>query len=457
LAWDVMPDTRRGDAFSGGVAVLFGTYVFGAGIGIINGILLARLLGPAGKGDYYILVLVPATAMVLLQLGLPQAFNFYAARGQTIGIGTKALVLTAGLTMAAILGFTFLLPLLREAMLHDIPLEQVAFACLVFPLALYASFTTGIVMGRRAVRWYAGVKIAYPIAWTVLLVVVLGGLGPSVGGAIAVFLIGNAIQAVGFALGAARVTRTVTHADLVTYRDLVGYGLRFYPASLSGFFEYRADAFLIAFLIADASAELGYYSMAVGLAEMIFFLPRAVSSLFFPHVAGTSREDSDRQVALVARVTLLVSAVGAALLVPAAALMISIVLPAFSPSMVPLLVLLPGVVALSGANVVGSYLRGIGRPGVPSVVSLVALAANIVANLILIPLFGIVGAAAASFASYTFSSFALSVIAAHFTGTSVTAFWIPRPSDVGLVVSTLVSLVRRTWSRSRELPGDLRL
>jgi hypothetical protein len=49
------------------------------------------------------------------------------------------------------------------------------------------------------------------------------------------------------------------------------------------------------------------------------------------------------------------------------------------------------------------------------------------------------------------------VIAAHFTGTPVTAFWIPRPSDVGLVVSTLVSLVRRTWSRSRELPGDLRL
>ena len=154
--------------------------------------------------------------------------------------------------------------------------------------------------------------------------------------------------------------------DSATYRDLVGYGLRFYPGSLTGFFEYRADAFLIAFLIADASADLGYYSMAVGLAEMGFFFPRAVSSLFFPQVAGSSREDSDRQVAVVARVTLLVSAVGAIMLVPAAALMISILLPAFSPSLAPLLLLLPGVVALSGANVVGSYLRGIGRPGLPS-------------------------------------------------------------------------------------------
>ena len=457
LAWDVMPDTRRGDAFSGGVAVLFGTQVFGAGIGIINGILLARLLGPAGKGDYYILVLVPATAMVLLQLGLPQAFNFYTARGQTVRIGTKALVLTTGLTVVAILGVAVLLPLLREAILHDITLELIAFAFLAFPLALYATLTTGIVMGRRAVRWYAGVNIAYPIATTVLLVVILGGLGPSVGGAIAVFLIASAIQAVGFALGAASVTRAIAHPDSVTYRDLLGYGLRFYPGSLTGFFNYRADAFLIAFLIADASADLGYYSMAVGLAEMVFFFPRAVSSLFFPHVAGSSREDSDRQVAVVARVTLLVSAAGATLLVPAAALMISILLPAFSPSLVPLLVLLPGVVALSGANVVGSYLRGIGRPGLPSLISLMALAVNIVANLVLIPRLGIAGAAAASFVSYTLLSLSLSLIAAHFTGTPVTGFWVPRASDVALVVTTLVSLVRRTLSRSRGLTGDLRV
>ena len=119
LAWDVMPDTRRGDAFSGGVAVLFGTYVFGAGIGIINGILLARLLGPAGKGDYYILVLVPTTAMVLLQFGLPQAFNFYSARGQTKRIGIKALVLTAALTIVAVVAMVVLLPLFRESILHD--------------------------------------------------------------------------------------------------------------------------------------------------------------------------------------------------------------------------------------------------------------------------------------------------------------------------------------------------
>ena len=80
-----MAAADRGDAsFSGGVVVLFVTQVFGAGLGIFSGILLARLLGPAEKGDYYILTLVPATAMVLLQLGLPRAFGFYTARGVTM-------------------------------------------------------------------------------------------------------------------------------------------------------------------------------------------------------------------------------------------------------------------------------------------------------------------------------------------------------------------------------------
>ncbi len=111
--------------------------------------------------------------------------------------------------------------------------------------------------------------------------------------------------------------------------QLIRFGLPFYPASLAGFFSYRVDAYLLAFLIANPSEPLGYYSMAVGLAEMVFFFPSAVAAVFFPHVAGSSREESDRQVALVSRVTLLVSGMVALLLIPGRGLMIWTVLPAF--------------------------------------------------------------------------------------------------------------------------------
>ena len=189
--------------------------------------------------------------------------------------------------------------------------------------------------------------------------------------------------------------------------------------------------------------------MAVALAEMIFLFPSAVATIFFPHVAGSSREDADRQVALVSRVTLLVSGMFALLLIPCAAAMIWTVLPAFDQSIPPFLVLLPGVVALSGANVVGGYVTGIGRPGINSIVSVIALVVNIVANLVLIPRFGILGAASASLISYTLSSLVLTAVAARFSRTPLWRFWIPDLDDVRYVAATSAGLVRRVRNGAR--------
>jgi O-antigen/teichoic acid export membrane protein len=447
-----MQEAGNARAFSGRAAVLFGIQIFGAIVGIINGILLARLLGPAGKGDYYILILVPSTTMVLLQLGLPQAFMFYAARGRMVSMLAKALVLTAALSLVGFLAVTVLLPLFRAAIFHGLGLEQIVLAFLALPLAINATLTTGIVMGRQAVRWYAVVNIASPIATTMLLIVILGGLGPSVNGAIAVYLIGALIQAAGFAIGARRLAAAMVAAEPVSFRELFRYGLPYYPGSLTQFFSYRVDVYLIAFLIVGPAEPLGYYSMAVGLAEMVFFFPNAVATVFFPHVAGSSREDSDRQVATVSRVTFMVTGAAALALVPGAIVMICLVLPAFGPSIPPLLVLLPGVAALSVTKVVAGYVSGIGRPGVTSYVNVLAFVLNIVANLILIPRYGIVGASAASLFSYTTSSVVLTLIAAHLTRSRILDFWVPRLSDVRFVLSASQGLLRRVREAVRKAP-----
>ena len=452
-----MQDKSRAETFSGRVGVLFATQTLGAFVGIFNGILLARLLGPAGKGEYYLLILVPSTAMVLVQFGLPQAVSFYAARGRTAGIMIRALVLTVVLSAVALVTIALLLPLLQEAILHGIALDQFLVALIAIPIAVSATLTAAIVMGRQAVRWYAGINMALPIV-TALLLVVLGGLGPSVMGAIAVYLIACLIQAIGFAIGARRVSAANVGAESVSYRELVRYGLRVYPASLTGFFIYRVDVYLIAFLLVAPAAQLGYYSMAVGLAEMVFFFPNAVSTLFFPHVAGAPREDSDRQVTMVSRVTLLVTGAVALALIPAAAVMIWVVLPDFGPALPALIVLLPGVVALSLAKVVGAFVVGIGKPEIDSYVSVGALIVNIIANLILIPRLGIVGASAASLISYSLTSLLLTLAASRFTMTSVADFWVPRSSDVRFIVVTSLGLVRRlraSRAASRDEGGGL--
>ena len=266
--------------------VLFGTQVFQAGVGILSGILLARLLGPTEKGHYYFLTLLPATAMVILQLGLPRAFGYYTARGVTVTILSKAFALTALLTVVAIAGLIAVVRLVAADVMQELGIEQFLLAFLAFPLQLSGAFTIAIVMGRKAVRWYAAVNVVYTTAALILLLVFLGGFGPTVTAALAAFVGSLLIQSVGSAVGARRVTAHLPPIDRVTFRGLFRYGLPFFPGSLAVFFAYRVDAYLIVFLMIDPATALGYYSLAVGLAEIVLFFPRAVTTLYFPHVAG---------------------------------------------------------------------------------------------------------------------------------------------------------------------------
>jgi len=440
------------ESFSGRVLVLFTTSVITTGIGIVNGFMLARFLGPSGKGDFYLLTLLPVTIMVLLQLGLPQALGFYTARGQTIGISAQTVVLTAALCIPALAATLALLPVLRATILDFLDPGQIILGLSVLPLALNATFTTGILLGRQAVRWYSLVNIGLTVVGFGVYVLLVGVLGFGLIGALWAALLVSAIGAVGYFIGTARGVGNIPQTARVSFRELFRFGLPLWPGTLTQFFALRVDVYLLAWLLASPSAPLGYYSMAVTMAQLVFFLPNAVSTVFFPHVAGSTREDSDRQVAMVSRITLITTAGVAAALVPVATILIHLVLPAFDEALPAFYVLLPGVVALSLTKVLSSYVAGVGMTGWTSVINVGALVLNVIANLLLIPRLGIVGAAAASLISYSASALAFTILATRLAHASVADFWIPRWGDVRFTASTMIGMGRRVLRRGIGLP-----
>jgi O-antigen/teichoic acid export membrane protein len=433
--------------FSDRVVILFTTQVVASGIGVFNGFLLARLLGPAAKGDYYLLTLLPVTIMVLIQLGLPQAFGFFAARGKTTGIVTKTVSLTAILSLAAFLVLAAVLPLLRETFMHGLSPCLIVFALLGLPLALNYALTQGIVLGRQAVLWNAALNIGATCSATMFLVLLVGEMGLGVAGGVSAWLLYSLVQTAGFLIAARRVGMAIEKPEPASYRDLLHYALPLYPGSVTLFFDYRADVYLLAWLLASPAASLGYYSMAVSLAEMVFFLPNAVSALFFPHVAGSSREESDRQAPLVSRVTLLLTGAAALALAPIATVLIQVLLPAFMPALPALYILLPGVVALSIGKVVTGYVTGLGLTAISSLLNIGAFVLNVLVNLMLIPRFGILGASVASLVSYTALSVAFTLVAARLTHARVLDFWVPGRDDVRLTIATVYALGSRILRR----------
>jgi len=440
-------DAALAGGFSRRVLVYFLTQVITAALGLFNGFLLARLIGPEGRGDYYLLTFYPTTLMALGQLGLPQAFTFFTARRQFDGLIPRtiafAIVIGSGLFLATVV----LLPELQQTLLKGLAPLAILAGLVALPFMLNANFTTGIVVGRQAASRMALIYVGVSALTTVLIVVLVGVLGLGVWGAVVGFVLSYVAYAAAFLALSLRVIREVASVGAAGTGRLLGYGLQFFPASLSQFFAARTDVLLLAALLTDASAPIGYYSLAVGIAELVFLFPNAVSTFFFPHVAGVSREDSDSQVASVSRVTMLLTGLVALALAPAATIAIVVVIPAFSPALPSFYILLVAATASGPARVLAGYLAGLRRPGLASAVNLSALFANVALGLLAIPRFGIVGAGLAVLISSLLSSVVCAAIAARLSGEPFAAFWVPRLADVRFVIQSGRSFAGRIARR----------
>jgi O-antigen/teichoic acid export membrane protein len=434
-------------SFSDRVAILLFAQIISTGINVFNSFFFARLLGPAGKGDYYVLLLVPNAIVVLVQFGLPAALSFYTARGQTRGIVRQALLLAAIISSSSFVIAVVALPVLTETIMRDLEPALIILGLCIIPFLLTATFTSAIVIGRQAVRWSAAASVVQAASATLFLVVLVRVLDLGVAGGVAASLASSVLAMVGLVLGAVRASAIVPDPGSVTYRELFHYAVPLYPASMTTFFSYRIDVFLLAALLTEPSAPLGYYSMAVSSAEMVLILPAAVSSVFFAYVAASARQDSDRQVLAVARFTFFLTGLAALAIAPLITVMIEVLLPAFGPAIPALYVLIPGVVALSVARVLTDYISGLGKTGRTSAIYVSAFVLNVMANLVLIPRFGIVGASAASLISYSMTAVAATIVAARLAGTSPLGFWLPAEGDLGLAVGAMRAVWRRVTRR----------
>jgi O-antigen/teichoic acid export membrane protein len=147
--------------------------------------------------------------------------------------------------------------------------------------------------------------------------------------------------------------------------------------------------------------DVGIYSISVGLAELLWHFPNAVSFIIFPKAASTKPEVMNIFTPRVFRITLGFTALGAVGLVLLGKPVISFIYSStFLPAYVPMVALLPGVVLLGGAKVLTNEIAGRGYPHYNSINAGLALILTVILDLILIPRYGVLGAALASSISY---------------------------------------------------------
>jgi stage V sporulation protein B len=447
-----------GRPFARRVVSVFGAKVVVFGLGLITTVVISRLLGPDGKGAFVGVTALPALVGTVGVFGLPYAINYYAAKGNSVrGLLVTSILFVAVISAVVVAVLWLTLPWLERS-IFSAPVEKLGqgtgdqmlrLILIAVPAGLLGTFVGTILYGRHEVKLYTSIMVGQAFATLLVLVAAVGVLRLGVPGAVGGSVIVSCLGAAAAILAVRHVANRNPGGTPVSVRSVVSYGARVYPAGIMGYFNYRADTLLIQALLVKSAGPLGLYSMAVTMAELLFFIPDAVNTIFMPTVVGSTAEEANAKLGRVSRTTFLVTVAGSIALIPVAWLGIHIVLPDFNDCLPAFLVLLPAVVSLSLSKVMTSYITGRGRPGPVSIGAAITLVLNLVANVLLIPPFGIIGAAAASLLSYATMALLMVVVACRMSGLSPLALVVPRREEFMTLRAVAVLAIARVMGKVR--------
>lgn len=402
-------------------------------LALVAGILVARALGPAGRGEWAALLLCTTMVYMVGQLGLPTAHLVLASR-EPRRLGT---LWSHGLLHALVVGaLSWVAALLLVRLVPDTlrTLEvRPALLLWILPTAalmLARDHALFLLQSRRrilALNLVAiGGSLVFLLGVAVGLWVLAGGLASLVAAWWA--MLGVAVVAGHGTLAALAADRPRRPEVRFLGRSLP-MGVSAWIADLVQWLHYRSDLFLL--MVLTTGPEVGFYAVAVALAEAVWFLSRSLYAVLLPALGESEEAELRHRVERASRVGLVVGAAGGLLVAALGGPFLRHVYgEAFLPALPPLLGLLPGTVLLGTARAFSARYLAIEAPEVNARIAGVGLAINLLLNLALIPPLGPLGAALATSVSYSLMWIAYLVLYRRVTGSTWTRLLVPDRGDL---------------------------
>ena len=380
------------------------------GLSLISSILLARLLGPDGRGLLALVLILPGLAESFGALGLHEANTVFAGLERSkvphllwhsVGIATAVgTVLAIAATTYILLGAPGFESLIRGPLwLYILPL------CAI-PVVLLKMYWLSVLRGINRIGTFNLIVVSQKLVSVALIVALIGGMRLGVGGAVwsNVLVEAGAVAAIAIVftwLG--ELTRPAV--DLSLLGQTRTFAVPAYAANLTQYLNYRLDQIVIAFFLDPA--QLAFYVIAVGLVERIWIINEAVGIVLLPRLTAADRP-KPVLTAEVARHVFVWTGLACVILFVLAGVVVRLLYSsAFAAAVSPLRWLLPGVLTLSVGKVLVAELLVRKKPHLSLITSIVSTSLNLAANVVLVPRFGIAGAAVASTISYSVASLLL--------------------------------------------------
>lgn len=365
-----------------------GTHV----IALVTGVLLARSLGPEGRGAYQAIILWPQILSWIATLGFTKATSYYRALDgrleRKLVANAVAVCAVAGASIA--FAMSFVLPRFLHGYSQDVVFLATVMLWFV-PFMALENVLEGLFEGSQAFRTLAVLRLVMPV-FSMIGLATLWHFGMvTVSSATAVFAAGTALV---FLVPAGLVWSRGT-LSVRPDRELFGvsgrYALQYYPYTISEIALGLLDQMLLIPVL--PAAAIGLYVIATR-AMIVAELPGAVSQVLFAAIPGLNKADSRRVIRRAISGGAVASGCCAAVLFVLAGPILEFLYgEAFMSAITPFRILLVGAFAMGLRKLVGEALAGLGRPRANSVIQVGSLVLFVGLLLFAVPRFGLNGAA----------------------------------------------------------------
>lgn len=378
------------------IVATFATRLILIVVGLVNTVVVARVLGPAGRGMYAVAAAIGLIGVQFGCLGMHASNVYFVSKNRadlprlagnslavSLVVGLAALVSTYVVfrvwpQMAPLQGWLLLLGLLW------------------IPFGTAYLLTQNLLLGVNEVKTYNLTEIANRILALILIAILVLAHRMTAALAYAAGLVAMAAILSVIVVRLISISGARPQPSMALFRSNFSYGMRAYLTSFFCYLVIRCDVLMLKYM--RGASDAGYYSIAFTMSDYVGILPILIGLLLLPKISAT--EDVLEKYRMMKK-----AAIGTVLIQMPVVLLSAALAPwavellfgkAYALSVPAYLWLCPGAIFLTIHTVAVQFLNSIGYPMSVVWIWLGTVALKISLNLWLIPSYGVQGAAGAS-------------------------------------------------------------
>lgn len=417
---------------------------------LATGIITARLLGPAGRGELYLVIQIATLGSLFLSCGLGSSYQYHLSKNifsrPTI---ISHMLIQMAMTSVAV-GLLYLFGTEILSFITGLPMSKSiqSMASVAIVLNVMIMFISYILMSMPGgIKFNSIIGVIASLVNLAALAIMVWMFNLGTIGAIVAYIMSLLIRVLPVVpkiMG--DVWRSLSFEWFRPSKQLFTYSFSSFLSNMMVSSVFRVDVFILSSLAGVGA--VGIYSVSVAFAELALMVPNALGTSLFTHLPSATAEEQGTIIQRSSRIIIFIAfVIGLCLIIISYPLVVILMGKRFVGAVVPLCLLVPGLIAMSVNYVYANFYGANGKPLVSAACFAIGLIVNVGLNYLLIPVLNVNGAAIASTVSYAVISIAFIFVIRRQHTFKVRDLLLVNRADIGLIKEKLLVVVGRLFPR----------